>query len=294
MLKRINWKLVGITFAWLVSLSGLVALMSFISVKKNEVRCTEVKVAIPGTQSFIERAEVDRIVMATYGKVTGSLLSRINIHLLEEALKANPFIADAKVYADMDGVLQIGIVQREPLIRILNSENQDFYIDRNGYKIPASANFTARVLAANGLIGEHFSGRVDTLNTPIGRDLYAVAQFIEKDTLWNDQIEQLYVNQQNEIEMVPRVGEHRIILGNAENLALKFRNLLAFYKKALPLVGWDAYKTINIKYANQVVCEKNTLDSLLKSAIADSLSTDTTANRLNAKDTTNALIPLKH
>jgi len=36
---------------------------------------------------------------------------------------------------------------------------------------------------------------------------------------------------------------------------------LIFYKRAIPKVGWDTYKTINLKYANQIVCQKNLNDS---------------------------------
>jgi cell division protein FtsQ len=44
-------------------------------------------------------------------------------------------------------------------------------------------------------------------------------------------------------------------------------------------MGWDTYKTINLKYANQIVCEKNVTDSTqLKSgnvsASADSTQTE--------------------
>jgi cell division protein FtsQ len=43
-------------------------------------------------------------------------------------------------------------------------------------------------------------------------------------------------------------------------------------------VGWDTYKTINIKYTNQIVCEKNKIDSValraqLKKDAADSAAT---------------------
>jgi len=55
------------------------------------------------------------------------------------------------------------------------------------------------------------------------------------------------------------VGNHKILLGNADSLKIKFDNLLAFYKQALPKVGQDTYKTINIKYTNQVVGIKNTI-----------------------------------
>jgi len=269
MLKRINWKAVLYGFIWAICLSALVVSMSFIEVKKNDLRCSDVKVLIPGSRSFIDRAEIDSILLAKQGPLVGRFLNRINIHLLENTLKANPFIEMAKIYADMDGVIHVRIEQREPVLRILNLTNQDFYIDQNGFKIPTSPNFTAGVLVASGFIPEDFNGRVDTLKTGIGRDLYATALFIRKDTLWNDQIEQLFVNAQNEIEMVPRVGNHKIILGNADSLQVKFRNLLLFYKEALPKAGWDAYKTINLKYANQIVCVKNLLN------VTDSTKTST-------------------
>ena len=256
MLKRINWKAVFNTFTWLASLSGLFVLMSFIEVKKSELRCKEVKIIIPGTYNFIERSEIDKILIKSQGPLAGRMLNKINIHEIEDVLKANPFIEHAKVFADMDGVIKIQIKQREPVLRVFNLTNQDFYIDKNGFKIPTSSTFTARVLVSNGFILESFGNKVDTLKTKLAQDLYRTALFIEKDTLWNHQIEQLYVNQQNEIEMIPRVGDHKIILGNADSLENKFRNLLIFYKKAMPRVGWSTYKTISIKYANQIVCEK--------------------------------------
>ena len=261
MLKRINWKLILYCFTWIVCLGGLVTLMSFISVKKNAQKCTDLKVMLPGNNNFIEREEVDRILLESSGSLVGRKLEEINIHKLENILKANPFIEYAKVFADMNGVIHVDVRQRRPLIRIINMANVNFYIDENGFKIPMSENYTARVLVANGLIEEDFSGKVDTLSSQLARDLYRAAKFIQKDTLWSDQVEQLFVNLKGDIEVVPRVGDHKIILGTADSLETKFRNLLVFYKKAIPKVGWDAYKSINLKYANQIVCERNIIDS---------------------------------
>lgn len=292
MLKKINWKAILFGFTWLVCLSGLVVLMSFIEGEKRTVKCTDVKILIPGTQSFIAREELDNIIMRSQGQLVGRDLNKINIHQLERVLRANPFIESAKVYADMDGIVNVQIKQREPVLRILNLTNQDFYIDRNGYKIPTSTNFTAKVLVANGYILESFGNKVDTLSTKLARDLYNTALFVDKDTLWTDQIEQLYVNQHNEIEMVPRVGNHRIILGNADSLQVKFRNLLIFYKRAMPKVGWDAYKTISLKYANQIVCEKNIIDSaaLRSKALTDTSATATDTTKIKKlQDTTKIL-----
>jgi cell division protein FtsQ len=277
MLKRINWKAVFIAFAWVVSLAGVVALMSFIEIKKNEAKCNDIKVIIPGIESFIDRKEVDLIIQKTTGTLIGKLLHEVDVHKIEEALMANPYIQSAKVYAEMDGVVNVKISQREPVLRILNASGQDFYVDKEGFKLPLSLSFVPNVVAANGFILENFSGKVDTLKTEVAKGLYNIAMFIRKDTLWNEQIEQLYVNDKREIEMIPRVGDHRIVLGEADSLDTKFKNLLVFYKKALPNVGWDAYKTINIKYANQIVCEKRIIDStaIKKSPVAIKPATDT-------------------
>lgn len=257
MLKRIKWRTVLFVFLWLISLSGLVALMSFIEVKKNENVCKEIKVILPGNQFFIERAEVDEILAAKNGLLIGRRLSNINLQKLEDRLKANPFIEYANVFADMNGAIHADIKQRVPVLRVMNVAGQDYYVDQNGLKIPLSNHFTARVLAVNGLITEGFSGKIDTLRTTLGKDLFKVAAYIAADTLLNDQIVQMFVNNKREIELVPRIGKQKIIIGNADNIEDKFKRLMIFYKKAIPHVGWDTYSTINLKFNGQVVCEKS-------------------------------------
>jgi len=271
MLKRINWRPVFKCFAWIVCLAGIVVLMSFVDAKKKTVVCTKVKILIPGADNFIEREEVDAILKHSQGSLVGRNLAAINLQHIEKSLIENPYIASATVFADMNGVIQIEVKQRQPVLRVINSAGQDYYIDSNGLKMPVSPNFTANVLAANGSIMEHFSGKVDTLITKLAVDLYKVALYVKKDTLWDAQIEQLFVDNAKDIEMIPRLGNQRIILGSADSLETKMRNLRAFYKKAMPKVGWNTYKTINVKYTNQIVCEKNKIDSLTGEVIKESV-----------------------
>lgn len=274
MFKKRIWKPILIGCIWAVSLGGLVLLMSFIEFKKARVFCKEVKIYIPGNQYFIDKEEVDNILKIHRHELVGRNMESINLNDLENKLRANPFIESARVYADMDGVIKVKISQRQPIMRVMNQFEQDFYIDQNGIKIPMSSNFTARVLVANGYIDEAFGKKVDTLHTEIARELFKTAEFINKDSLWSAQIAQVYVNKDHELELVPRVGTNRILLGNADSLENKFHNLLVFYKQALPQVGWDRYKVINIKFANQVVGVKSDnfkKDSLKAVAKADSL-----------------------
>jgi cell division protein FtsQ len=284
MFKKRIWKHILIGCAWVISLGGLVVLMGFIEFKKAGVFCKEVKVYIPGNQYFIDREEVDNILKVHRHQLVGRNMESINLHSLENRLRANPFIQSAKVYADMDGIIKVEISQRQPIIRIMNQFDQDFYIDQNGIKIPMSSNFTARVLVANGYIDEAFGKKIDTLHTEIARELFKTAEFISKDSLWSAQIAQVYVNPDHELELIPRVGSNRILLGNADSLENKFHNLLVFYKQALPQVGWDRYKLINIKFANQVVGVKSDnfkKDSLKAVAEADSLKLTKDTSQIN-------------
>ncbi|HPD95525.1 MAG TPA: cell division protein FtsQ, partial [Tenuifilaceae bacterium] len=67
---------------------------------------------------------------------------------------------------------------------------------------------------------------------------------------------QLYVNNSNNIELVPTVGPHIVLLGNLVNFKNKLAKLELLYKKALPVEGWNKYSVINLKYSNQIVCTK--------------------------------------
>ncbi|WP_410220036.1 cell division protein FtsQ/DivIB [Pedobacter sp.] len=263
MLKNINWRAIFKGFAWLVCLAGVVVLMSFIDAKKQSTKCIDVQILIPGADNFIEREEIEAIINKE-GKLLGRSLEKINIHSIERDIKDNPYIGFAKVYADMDGVIYVKIKQRQPVLRVINAGGQDYYIDKEGLKMPVSANFTANVLVANGNILEGFSGKIDTLFTNLAKDLYKTALYIKSDTLWDAQIEQIYVDDKNDFELVPRIGNQRIILGNADHIDTKLNNLMAFYKQAMPKVGWNTYKTINLKYVNQVVCERRDSVSIKK------------------------------
>ncbi len=264
MFKKRIWVPILTGMAWIMSLGGLFVLMSFIETKKAGVVCKSVKIYIPGNQYFIDNQEVNNILRTNSHAVIGRRIADINTHELEERLKANAFIASAKVYTDMDGIIRIDISQRQPVLRVYNRLEQDFYIDEHGVKLPLSENFTAKVLVANGFIDEAFVS-VDTLHTELGRQLLRTANLIRKDSLWDAQIAQLYVNAEHDIELIPRVGSHRILLGDADSLEVKFANLLAFYKQALPAAGWDRYKLINLKYTNQVIGVKN--DSFKKDSV---------------------------
>ena len=52
------------------------------------------------------------------------------------------------------------------------------------------------------------------------------------------------------------MGNQVIHLGRPDSLQKKFRNLMAFYEKVMPEVGWNKYTNIDISHTNQIIALK--------------------------------------
>ncbi|SEL33187.1 cell division protein FtsQ/DivIB [Parapedobacter koreensis] len=255
--NRIFWHRLLYSVVALIVLGGLVTLMGFIKGKSSEQACTEVRIVVLGAESFIEQQDIMAMLVEKYGELEGRTLEDIPTHEMEKDLRQIPFVFSAMVTIDMDGVLAVRIVQREAVVRVINNKGLDFYIDKEGHKMPVSLKYVPRVPVVNGHITEPYNGALDSMETQLVKDIFKTAQFINADSVWSSQVVQLYVNEYQDIELVPRVGNQQIILGNADSLERKFEKLMLFYNKIVPKTGIDAYTSVNLKFAGQIVCERD-------------------------------------
>jgi len=139
-------------------------------------------------------------------------------------------------------------------LRIIDDNGLDYYLDSEGMKLPLSKHFTARVLVATGNIPPHSPDFLQRKKHLL-KDLFQLAKLILADEFLKSLLEQIYVNQ-GEFVLIPKVGDQKILLGKFENVEDKLERLNIFYQKGIPYEGWQKYKTINLKFKNQVVCGK--------------------------------------
>jgi cell division protein FtsQ len=252
-------------------ISGFFALVGFVEVEQKTIKCTRIGVNINYQESeiFITNEEVIDEVNSLYdsGVVNKAVVDISNLRIKERLLQ-NPYIAEVTVYTTVDGVLKVHLTQRKPILRVFNSLGQSFYIASDGQMIPLSDKYTARVPVANGIISEEFSANRSLLPGLINWDdasivltnlqkLYVLAMYVDQDNFYKMQVDQIYVNAYREFEITPKVGKHTILFGDINNIPEKFTKLTAFYREGLKKSGWNKYKTLNIKYKNQVICSKN-------------------------------------
>ncbi len=196
----------------------------------------------------------------------GVPLESINIHELEQQIARNPYVQKAAVYTDLKGTIHIDVVQRIPVVRVQNSLKVQWYISDDGHMMPVNPGKPANVLMACGNIPDYYipemclmlpeiKSHQDSLlvRSPLYQ-IWQVARTIHEDPFLRAQIEQIYRNADGDIELIPMVGKHLIIFGEAGEVRQKFNKLKLFYQHSLIHEGWDKYDTLNLKFENQVVC----------------------------------------
>lgn len=81
---------------------------------------------------------------------------------------------------------------------------------------------------------------------------------MENDDFWRSEIVQITARTTEsgaiDLELTPRSGNYTILFGRLDDAEQKLDKLLRFYQEGLGKAGWDRYRTINVKYAGQVVC----------------------------------------
>lgn len=246
-------KKIFIVLGWILLIGGIGFTMYYAWMQREAVRCQEIVVNInPNSPRFLDEKEITDMIEKSGEMIVGSRLSAIDLNKIETKLNASSSLANVQVFKKVEskglsfkGKLVVSLDERTPIIRIKNS-TEDYYMDMEGNKIPTSAKYIERILIASG-----------TIPTPeIQASLLKMADYVNKDEFWRAQIEQVFVQANGELLMLPQVGDYLIEFGTPEDYELKLRNLKAVYQQGFKNMGWNKYRTISVKYRNQVVCTK--------------------------------------
>ena len=259
---RINWKkIVIITLDCALAIYLMFAFTAFNKPDGKTRLCTKVNIDIQdkATNGFIDTHEIKNRLEKGHIYPLRMPLDNVNERKIEETLKSSPFVKTAECYKTQDGQVCISLTQRMPVVRIKSDRGDDYYLDDNDCIMPNS-HYTSDLIIATGHITKWFA---TNYISPLSKTL------MEND-LWKNQIEQINVMPDLGIELVPRVGNHIVYIGqlpfcsykqNRDKLVADFINkkmdrLEKFYKYGLSQAGWNKYSYINLEFDNQIICKK--------------------------------------
>ena len=249
-LKRLGW-IVGIF------LMAILVVSAIEKKKSSEARDISIEIApLQDGNSLISRGDIMLSLKRSFGYgLTGIPLGAVDVERIERVLEEEPFILDAEVFVDASNLINISIVQREPILRVIDNNGLDYYLDDKGIKLPLSRHFTARVIVATGNIPPHVPDFKER-KTHLLKDVFELSQLILEDDFFQPLIEQIHLSSKGEFTLIPKVGKQKILFGTFDNHLDKLWRLKKFYQQIMPYEGWRKYQSIDLRYKQQVVTKK--------------------------------------
>ena len=210
--------------------------------------CRDVELVTKDTiyADFITKKEVVARLEKKGISPIGKEMERIHTPTLERELAKHPLIDRVECCKTPSGKLCVEVTQRIPILRVMSANGENYYLDNKGTVMPPDAKCVARLAVVTGNVEKSFAMR----------DLYKFGVFLQQNSFWNAQVEQIHVLPGRRIELVPRVGDHLIYLGKITGFEKKLKRVKAFYEKGLNRVGWNKYSRINVEFDNQIICTK--------------------------------------
>ena len=259
-----------IIIVWVFLIGGAAFLFTFINREHKSMKCTIIDININsnGQSDFITKKDIEQILTLNDVSVNKKYITEINNEKIEKKILENAFVSSADAYTTNDGCLKVNVKQRRPLVRVINNRGESFYLDDESYMMPLSSKYTPRIIIAHGNITNNYSAgfklinypkkvRIDTNKLTDLQKVYVFCKYIDKSDFWKAMTEDVYVESNGDMVLYLTLGTQPVILGGADNLGEKLGKLKEFYQQKMSKLGWNKYKSINLKYKNQVVCSKN-------------------------------------
>ncbi len=239
---------------WILLGSGTIVLLVAAITKRNNEHCLKTNIHISGVQNnfFIDTGDVIEIMQKVNGgKLENKPVYKIDLAAMESALQKDQWVRKAELFFDNNNVLQVRVLEREPIARIFTSSGASFYIDSSLKRLPLSDKFSARLP-----VFTNFPTNLKVLtkrDSSLLRQIKMLGEFIETNPFWMAQIEQVDINENGTFTLIPKIGNQVIDFGSADDYNEKFEKLLTFYRQLEAKAGWNIYSVIDLKYKGQVI-----------------------------------------
>ena len=250
-----------VTAAVLAALAALCALIHAGTARERALHtCEGLRIEYADDYRFVSEQDIKDYLDKYYGAYIGQRLDSIELHKVESILDVQSAILKSEAYTTEDGMLNIRLTQREPVIRFQKG-SYGFYADCDGFLFPLQENYTTPVPVMDGAVpvnsAEGFKGAPETeAEREWLAGVISLVEYMGKTRIWAENIVQMHVEDNGDIVMIPRQGSERFIFGGPGGAKEKFDRMSDYYRYILPEKGEGYYKTVNVKYDKQIVCKK--------------------------------------
>ena len=209
--------------------------------------------------SFVTVSDVRHYLDRSCGELIGQPIDSIDLTKVEKVVDSRSAVLKSQAYVTRDSMLNITVTQRKPVVRFQKKEG-GFYADAEGYIFPLQSSYASHVQIIDGAIPlAANSGYKGGIENPDEREWFKkimnVVNYMEGSKAWKGKIVQIHVLENGELILVPREGNVKFIFGHPHSLEKKFSKMEKYYTTIVPEKGSDRYKTVDVRFDNQIVCK---------------------------------------
>lgn len=254
---------------WVVLIAGLIFLVVFINRGHKTVKFSSIDINVNSapTNDFVTKSDIMLVLKQLDYNVNKQNISEIDNEKIEKEIYKNPYILKVDAFTTNDGCLKINVVQRKALIRVINSRGDSYYLDEDACMMPLSTKFTPRIIIAHGNISNLYIPGFKLINFPKNviidtnkltalQKVYYIGKYVNRSDFWKAMVGDMFVQPNGDVEFYLTLGNQTVIFGGADNMGDKFFRLMEFYRQKMNRIGWTKYKSLNLKFNNQIVCSK--------------------------------------
>lgn len=250
--RKISIRKILQVFITLVVTTGcIIAMVSASKIEDSKtVKSVAVHIKNDKKYHFIEEKEIlDLVINSRNVDIAHTPLSKLDINSMERVILADPWVANAQVFVDNNNVLELYITQRIPVARLFQQNGKSYYLDTTLSIMPLSKSYIYYTTVITNVPEQ----KNDSASWALRKQLISLVRMIQADSFWSAQISQVIVDSDYTFELIPVLGNHRILFGDASRMKDKLNNLFIFYKNVLNRIGWDKYEILDLRFKGQVV-----------------------------------------
>ena len=258
------------TTLWVLVGASVVVLLVAAIRKEEKVLCKGVNITIKGVNNnfFVDKNDILQAINDYIeGSPKGQPVVSFKLKAMENDLQRNIWVKKAQLFFDNNAVLQVNVLEREPVARVFTPEGTTFYVDSSYKMLPLSDKFSARLPVFTGFPSD--KPVLSKADSALLIALTKISLAVQKDSFCMALIDQIDITAQRNFELIPKIGNTVITLGSAADVENKFKKLRLFYQNVMVKAGWDYYSVVGLQYSNQIVAKRKGAED----ASSDSLRT---------------------
>lgn len=271
------WKIIGIVLVWL-AIVGFFVGAALLRHHNEEARKVEVLRVVVVDSAEVPLVTADKIAQAIQHAglmPTGKDVDSVSLLAINNLVESNCFVRSSQTFVDYEGVLTVRLTQRKPLVRVITTSGEDFYLTANGHLLPTQQGAAIDLPLVTGDITLPFPrgfkgdmvawARENEKNSDKNYifllKLTNFVRLVESRPEWGGNIVQIVAEREGvkagskaprtTIKLIPRRGNYTVELGTLDNVEAKLNRWVRFVEAGV--VDLNATHTLDVAYEGQAV-----------------------------------------